>query len=104
MAREFQVRNADEFEQMIQSKDFRISEALVSTILKNLKSKKRHHHALSVISVEEDAVYDVTIDKKDFHHTLQESLIIYENEEKYEECIKIKEAIEFLEKKKLRKK
>ena len=104
MAREFQVRNADEFEQMIQSKDFRISEALVSTILKNLKSTKRHHHALSVISIDEDAIYDVTIDKKDFHHTLQESLAIYEKEEKYEECAKIKEAMEFLEKKKLKKK
>ena len=104
MAKEFQVQNADEFEQMITSKDFRISEALVSTILKNLKSTKRHHHALSVISVEEDAIYDVTIDKKDFHHTLQESLTIHEREEKYEECAKIKEAMEFLEKKKLKKK
>ena len=104
MAKEFQVQNADEFEQMITSKDFRISEALVSTILKNLKSTKRHHHALSVISIDEDAIYDVTIDKKDFHHTLQESLTIYEREEKYEECAKIKEAMEFLEKKKLKKK
>ena len=104
MAKEFQVQNADEFEQMINSKDFRISEALVSTILKNLKSTKRHHHALSVISIDEDAIYDVTIDKKDFHHTLQESLAIYEKEEKYEECAKIKEAMLFLEKKKLKKK
>ena len=104
MAKEFQVQNADEFEQMINSKDFRISEALVSTILKNLKSTKRHHHALSVISIDEDAIYDVTIDKKDYHHTLQESLAIYEKEEKYEECAKIKEAMEFLEKKKLKKK
>ena len=38
MAKEFQVQNADEFEQMITSKDFRISEALVSTILKKIKS------------------------------------------------------------------
>ena len=100
MAKEFQVQNADEFEQMITSKDFRISEALVSTILKNLKSTKRHHHALSVISVEEDAIYDVTIDKKDFHHTLQESLTIYEREEKYEDCIRIQKALKHLENKK----
>ena len=25
----------------------------------NLKGKKRHHHALSIISLDEDAVYDV---------------------------------------------
>ena len=41
MAKEFQVQNADEFEQMINSKDFRISEALVSTILKNGKIKRK---------------------------------------------------------------
>ena len=104
MAREFEVKNADEFEELIQSQDFRVYEALVSTILKNLKSTKRHHHALSVINVEEDAVYDVTIDKKDFHHTLEESLSAYEKEEKYEECTKIKEAMTFLSKKKLKKK
>ena len=103
MAKEFQVQNADEFEQMITSKDFRISEALVSTILKNLKSTKRHHHALSVISIDEDAIYDVTIDKRDFHHTLEESLKAYEEEEKYEECAQIKKAMDFLEKKKAEK-
>ncbi len=103
MAREFEVKNADEFEELIQSQDFRVYEALVSTILKNLKSKKRHHHALSVISMEEDAVYDITIDKQDFHHTLEESLSAYEKAEKYEECAKIKEAMDFLDKKKVEK-
>ena len=99
MAREFEVQNADEFEQMINSKDIRISEALVSTILKNLKGTKRHHHALSVISIDDDAIYDVTIDREDFHHTLQESLFTYEIEERYEDCIEIQKAIKFLEKK-----
>lgn len=96
MPREFEVKNAEEFEMMIKNGDFRISEALVSTILKNLKGKKRHHHALSIISLDEDAVYDVTIDRNDFHHTLTESLNKYEEEEMYEECIKIKEAIAYL--------
>mgnify|MGYP003111908909 FL=1 len=96
MPREFEVKNAEEFEMMIKNGDFRISEALVSTILKNLKGKKRHHHALSIISLDEDAVYDVTIDRNDFQHTLTESLNKYEEEEMYEECIKIKEAIAYL--------
>ena len=46
MPKEFKVQNTEEFEMMLKNKDFRISEALVSTILKNLKGKKRHHHAL----------------------------------------------------------
>ena len=103
MAREFEVQNAEEVEKLIRSRDFRVYEALVSTILKNLKSKKRHHHALSVISTDEDAVYDITIDKQDFHNTLEESLKAYEEEEKYEECAQIKKAMDFLEKKKAEK-
>ena len=39
------------------------------------------------------------IDREDFHHTLQESLFTYEREERYEDCIKIQNAIKFLEKK-----
>ena len=103
MATEFEVQNAEEFEKLIKPRDFRVYEALVSTILKNLKSKKRHHHALSVISTDEDAIYDITIDKQDFHHTLEESLIAYEEEEKYEKCAEIKKAMDFLDKKKAEK-
>jgi protein-arginine kinase activator protein McsA len=100
MATTFEVKNADEFEKMISSRDFRISKALVNTILKNLKGTKRHHHALSVVCLEDEAIYDVTIDRKDFLHTLNENLSAFELEEEYEECAKIQKAIEFLKKKK----
>ena len=99
MAIEFQVKNVEEFESMIQNMDFKISEALVSTVLKNLKGSRRHHHALSVICEEEGEVYDVTIDRQDFLKTLEESLPKYENEEKYEECAKIIEGLNYLKRK-----
>ena len=83
---------------MIQNMDFKISEALVSTILKNLKGKRWHLHAFSVISEEEGDIYDITIDRRDFKKTLNEALPKYELVEKYEECVKIKNAIEFLKK------
>jgi hypothetical protein len=99
MAKEFQVRNVEEFESLVNNMDFRISEALVSTVLKNLKGTRRHHHALSVVCEEEQEIYDVTIDRQDFVTTLLESLPRYEEEEKYEECIKIQEALKFLKEK-----
>ena len=99
MAIEFQVKNVEEFESMIQNMDFKISEALVSTVLKNLKGSRRHHHALSVICEEEGEVYDVTIDRQDFLKTLEDSLPKYESEEKYEECAKIIEGLNYLKRK-----
>jgi|TARA_Y100001963_G_scaffold134451_1_gene195111 hypothetical protein len=98
MATEFEVETTEEFESMLQTKDIRISEALVNTILNNLKGKKRHIHALSVVCKEEDAIYDITVDRKDFSHTLETNLPTYEKEERYEECIEIKRALEYLKK------
>ena len=100
MITEFEVETAEEFESMLLTKDIRISEALVSTILDNLKGKKRHIHALSIVCKEEDAVYDITVDRKDFHHTLETNLPTYEKEERYEECNEIKKALEYLKKRK----
>lgn len=40
MATEITVNNNEEFEELIQNRDFKIADALVSTILKNLKGKK----------------------------------------------------------------
>ena len=98
MATEFEVETTEEFESMLQTKDIRISEALVNTILNNSKGKKRHIHALSVVCKEEDAIYDITVDRKDFSHTLETNLPTYEKEERYEECIEIKRALEYLKK------
>tara|TARA_R100001443_G_C3362750_1_gene179361 strand:- start:1058 stop:1366 length:309 start_codon:yes stop_codon:yes gene_type:complete len=98
MAIEFQVKNVEEFESMIQNMDFKISEALVSTVLKNLRGKRKYLHAFSVISEEDGDIYDITIDRQDFQKTLEKALPNYEKEEQYEECIRIQEAIEFLQK------
>ena len=100
MAIEFEVENPEEFELMVKRGDIRINRALVKTILKNLKSKKRHHHALSVICISEGEIYDVTIDKKDFQYTLESTLPKFEEEEMYEDCEEIVKALKYLGKKK----
>jgi hypothetical protein len=48
MATEINVLDSEEFEKMVALRDLRISKALVETILKNLNSRKRHLHALSI--------------------------------------------------------
>lgn len=100
MVEKFEVENSEEFEMLIQNGDLRIRKALVKTVLKNIKSKKRHHHALSVICTSEGEIYDVTIDKNDFQHTLETTLPKFENEEMYEDCGKIVKALKYLRKQK----
>jgi hypothetical protein len=99
MAQEITVFNSDEFEKLILNRDVRISKALVSTVLKNLKGRKRHIHALSVFVEQEQTIYDITVDRHEFAHTLKENLSIHEDNELFEVCAEIMNALKDLEKK-----
>ena len=96
MATEISVIDSEEFEKMVAQRDLRISKALVETVLKNLTGRKRHIHALSILVENEEAIYDVTVDRQDFVETLQNNLSIYEENELYEGCAEIVKAIKFL--------
>jgi len=100
MAEEISVFDTDEFEQLVASRDLRVSKALVETILKNLNGRKRHIHALSVLIEQEQTMYDITIDRQEFVTTLEQNLPIYEKHELYEGCQEIVNAIKFLKDKK----
>lgn len=100
MAVEINVFTSEEFEDLVSQRDVRISKALVETILTNLKGRKRHLHAFSVMIEQEQTIYDVTVDRVDFLITLEKNLQIYEENELYEGCAKIVEAIKFLKDKK----
>ena len=81
---------------MINNKDFRIAQAIVGTILNNLTTKKKHVHVLSVSCLEENATYDITLERRHFVDTLEENLKYYVEHEKYEDCTKIVQAIDIL--------
>lgn len=100
MATEISVFDSDEFEQMVVNRDLRISKALVETILKNLNGRKRHLHALSILVEQEQTIYDITVDRQDFVTTLEQNLSILEENEDYETCAKVMDAIKFLKDKK----
>jgi hypothetical protein len=93
MALEITIQNANEFQEMVENKDFRIAEAVVNGILKNIDTKKRHIHVISIICIEDDSIYDITIERKYFIETLEENLLYYIKEEKYEECQIIADTI-----------
>ena len=96
----FDVNNSEELESMIENGDIRVTKALVSTILKNLKGRKRHIPAMSIFLKDEELILDVTVDREDFIYVLETNLPKYEVYELYEECAEIVKALEFLKKKK----
>ena len=70
MVTEITVSNSDEFQELVDNKDFRIAKAIVDGILDNIDSKKKHIHVLSVTCLEEGEVYDITVERKHFAETL----------------------------------
>jgi hypothetical protein len=93
MAEEITVNNSEEFQEMVDKKDFRIAKAIVESILSNLNTKKRNIHILSVSCLEDQAVYDLTLDRKFFPDTLEENLKYFIEQERYEQCQEIVNAI-----------
>jgi hypothetical protein len=71
---EFTLNTSEEFNQMIENGDIRVAKALVSTILKHLKGKKRHLPALSIYISEEQILLDVTVDRNDFEYVLKKHI------------------------------
>lgn len=99
MATEITLNNSDEFQQMVDRKDFVISEAIVNSILNNLSTRKNNVHVLSVNCIEDASTYDITLDRKYFIETLQENLQYFVERELYEKCSEIVNAIKQLEEK-----
>ena len=91
--KEFYVDSSEEFQEMIDNKDFKIAKAIVEGILANLDTKKKHVHLLSIIIEEENSIYDITIERKHFAETLEENLTHYVHEERYEDCQRIANII-----------
>ena len=85
MIAEITVNNNEEFQILINNKDFRISKAIVEGILKNINTKKKNIKLLIIKCIEEQEIIDITLDRKDFLNTLEKNIVHYIAEEKYEE-------------------
>ena len=98
MVKRIKVKNIEEFEDMLQEQDLKISKAIVEVALKNLKGKKRFVPVLEVHVEEDETIFDITLDRQNLLSTLQQNLEIHERNEDYEGCARIAKAIQELEK------
>ena len=100
MVKRITVKSVEEFEEMLQTQDLKISKAIVEVALKNLKSKKRYVPILEVHVQDEETIFDITLDRNNLVETLKQNLEIFETHEEYEGCARIASAIKELETKK----
>ena len=94
--RKITVENYDEFLAMTKNQKFTISQQIVETVLNNLDTRKKQLPIFEIEVEGEGATYTLSIQRDEFIHTLKTNLIHFENEEAYEGCQKIIEAINYL--------
>jgi DNA-directed RNA polymerase len=98
MVKRIKVKSVEEFEDMLQEQDLKISKAIIEVALKNLKGDKRFIPVLEVHIEEDESIFDITLDRQNMLSTLQQNLEIHERNEDYEGCARIAKAIQELKK------
>ena len=98
--KQIKVDTYKEFLELTKNSKFTIAESIVNIVVNNLKTKKKEIPIFEVEVYNEDQTYTLSVQRKEFLDILQKNLIHFENEEAYEGCQKIIEAINFLKTKK----
>ena len=98
--KQIKVDNYDEFLEMTRNQKFTMAESIVNVVLSNLKTNRKEIPVFEIEVYNEDLTYTLSIQKEEFLDILEKNLIHFENEEAYEGCQKIVEAINFLKTKK----
>ena len=94
--KEFEVNTINDFSDLLIKNKFSVSQAIVNSILNNLKTHKKNVHVLSVRCIEENTIFDITLEREHFVDTLKENLKHFEENEMYEQCAKIHNGINLL--------
>ena len=76
MVKRIKVKSVEEFEDMLQEQDLKISKAIIEVALKNLKGDKRFIPVLEVHVEEDESIFDITLDRQNMVSTLQQNLDI----------------------------
>ena len=98
MVKRIKVKSVEEFEEMLQEQDLKISKAIIEVALKNLKGEKRFIPVLEIHVEEDESIFDITLDRQNMVSTLQQNLEIHERNEDYEGCARIANALKELQK------
>lgn len=100
MAHMITVNTQEDFEDLMKDNNFEISSAITKSILKNLKGKRKNVPILAIKVLEDQTIYDITVERSDMLESLEKNLQIHIENEEYEFCSKIQEGINYLKNKK----
>jgi hypothetical protein len=97
--RTYKVKSEADFIQKVQDGDVKLASMICNAILTNLDSTKKYVYIVSVEMEEEEEFYDLTCNPEEFIVTLEKNLQVLVDNELYESCQEVVEAIKYLKQK-----
>lgn len=90
------VSTYQDFLDLTQNKKFYIAKTIVDSILDNISTNRNSVPIFEVNVEDEGEIYTLSMERSEFQSVLERNLKHYEQEEQFEDCIKIKNAINYL--------
>jgi hypothetical protein len=99
--RTYKVRSEAEFMERVKQGDAKLASIICNAITANLDSTKKHVYIVSVEMEDEEEFYDLTCNPEEFIVTLEKNLKVLVDNELYEQCREVVEAIKHLKQKEI---
>lgn len=97
--RTYKVKSEADFIEKVKQRDAKLATTICNAILANLDTTKRNVYIISIEMEEEEEFYDLTCNPEEFIVTLEKNLEILVENEVYELCQKVVNAIKYLKEK-----
>ena len=91
-----EFKSSEEMNEMFADDNQSISNLIVDIALENLDTTIKEIPVVSIVTLEDDLVYEVIISREDMIETLEQNLELMEDFEDYERCQKITDALFYL--------
>lgn len=98
--RTYKVKSEADFIDKVKQRDAKLATIICNAILANLDTTKRNVYIISIEMEEEEEFYDLTCNPEEFIVTLEKNLEILVENEVYELCQEVVNAINYLKKNK----
>lgn len=99
--RTYKVKSEADFMERVKQGDAKLASIICTAIIANLDSIKKHVHIVSVEMEDEEEFYDLTCNPEEFIVTLEKNLKVLVDNELYEQCREVVEAIKHLKQKEI---
>ena len=97
--RTYKVKSEADFIEKVKQRDANLAAIICNAILANLDATKRNVYIISVEMEDEEEFYDLTCNPEEFIVTLEKNLKILVENEVYELCQEVVNAIKYLKEK-----